>query len=226
MKVKTRVSLFALALALIPLLAVTVVLGWFSYSSAQEALNKQMESKLVSRREAKKRELESYFQTVNDQLLSQAQSNMLVSAASDFSGAFAEQNFVRQPLDAQVPEGTDPDSSVQGVNNAPSPATERSLDRYYREDFSGRYQEKNTGNKANVDAIIGSLSDRAKWFQYFYISDNEESLGEKDNMLSSSLSGRYDQVHETYHLAIQAFLKRFGFYDIFIIDPNTGDVVY
>ncbi|WP_299768366.1 methyl-accepting chemotaxis protein [uncultured Pseudoteredinibacter sp.] len=209
MKVRTRVSLFALALSLIPLLAVTVVLGWFSYSSAQEALNKQLESKLVSRREAKKTELESYFQTVNDQLLSQAQSNMLVSAAIDFNEAFAQQSFA----------GTD------AIERFGSDA-ERSLDDYYQNDYANRYKEKNTGKSVDVDSIVSSLGERAKWFQYYYISDNEEALGEKDNMLSSSLGGSYDEVHELYHPAIQAFLKRFGFYDIFIIDPETGDVVY
>jgi len=209
MKVRTRVSLFALALSLIPLLAVTVVLGWFSYSSAQEALNKQLESKLVSRREAKKTELESYFQTVNDQLLSQAQSNMLVSAAIDFNEAFAQQSFAGP--DAIESFGSD---------------AERSLDDYYQNDYANRYKEKNTGKSVDVDSIVSSLGERAKWFQYYYISDNEEALGEKDNMLSSSLGGSYDEVHELYHPAIQAFLKRFGFYDIFIIDPETGDVVY
>ncbi len=214
MKVRTRVSLFALALSLLPLLVVTVVLGWFSYSSAQEALNKQLESKLVSRREAKKTELESYFQTVNDQLLSQAQSNMLVSAASDFSRAFSEQNFVEGGEFES--EGTTPFT----------PDAKSSLEGYYRNDYAGRYAEKNTGQQIDVDSIVDALGERAKWFQYYYISDNEEALGEKDIMLASSLGGSYDQVHETYHLAIQAFLKRFGFYDIFIVNPDTGDVVY
>lgn len=212
MKVRSRVSIFALALALIPLLAVTIILGWFSYTSAEEALKQELKNNLISRRDAKKSELESYFQTVNDQLLSQAQSTMLVAAVKGFSQTFNQESFGADPLD-------------RSLADIPGDAVD-SLDYYYRNDFSKRFQEKNIGKTASVDSLISGLSERAKWFQYLYISDNEEALGEKDNMLSSAMNLGYDQTHERYHPSIQGFLKRFGFYDIFIIDPESGNVVY
>lgn len=69
---------------------------------------------------------------------------------------------------------------------------------------------------------MDSLGAHTKWFQYSYISNNEKTNG----MQASSKVGTYNEVHETYHKAFQAFLERFGFYDIFIVNPNTGDVVY
>lgn len=216
MKVRSRVSIFALTLSLFPLLIVTLVLGWFSYSSARDALENEIENNLISRRDAKKSELEAYFQTVNDQLLSQAQSTMLIEAAKGFKKDFQTENFQDNIRD-----------EYQGNGIAtPTDAINESLDRYYYNDFIERYKEKNVNKETDVNAIIGSLSDRAKWFQYYYISNNGEALGEKDNLLSSPLESAYDRTHEKFHPPIQGFLKRFGFYDIFIIDPETSHIVY
>lgn len=216
MKVRSRVSIFALTLSLLPLLIVTLVLGWFSYSSARDALENEIENNLISRRDAKKSELEAYFQTVNDQLLSQAQSTMLIEAAKGFKQDFQTENFQDNIS-----------NEYQGNGIAkPTDAVNESLDRYYYNDFIERYKEKNVNKETDVNAIIGSLSDRAKWFQYYYISNNGEALGEKDNLLSSPLESAYDRTHEKFHPPIQGFLKRFGFYDIFIVNPDTGHIVY
>ncbi|MCV6614990.1 MAG: hypothetical protein OIF35_08430, partial [Cellvibrionaceae bacterium] len=124
MKVKTRVSVFALALALIPLLSVTVILGWFSFNSAQQALNQQLENSLVSRREAKRIELEDYFDTVNKQLLSQAQSTMLVDAVQELDQAFKQESF----------------GSIDGsLANLPAQG-QQSVRNYYENDYSNRYK--------------------------------------------------------------------------------------
>ncbi|MBB6523814.1 methyl-accepting chemotaxis protein [Pseudoteredinibacter isoporae] len=225
MKVRSRVSIFALTLSLLPLLIVTLVLGWFSYSSAKDALEKEIENNLISRRDAKKSELEAYFQTVNDQLLSQAQSTMLIEAAKGFRNEFLSETFQQASLSNLSSFSNLSEFSETAIAGIPE-SVKQSLDQYYYNDFIERYKEKNVNKETDINAIVGNLSNRAKWFQYYYISNNEESLGEKDNMLSSPLGSGYDQTHEKYHPPIQGFLKRFGFYDIFIVDPDSGHIVY
>ncbi len=36
----------------------------------------------------------------------------------------------------------------------------------------------------------------------------------------------YHKVHEKYHVSIASFLKTYGYYDIFLIDDQTGHIVY
>ncbi|MBT3354583.1 MAG: hypothetical protein HN402_06650, partial [Candidatus Scalindua sp.] len=36
----------------------------------------------------------------------------------------------------------------------------------------------------------------------------------------------YSKLHAKYHPAIRDFLDQFGYYDIFLVDPDSGDIVY
>jgi len=211
MKVRSKISIFAVVLAVVPLFTVAVILGWLSYSSAQQAMQQQLENSLISRREAKKSEIEAYFSTVYRQLTSQAASIMMVDAAKEFSAGFhhvAADEFAAAPA------------------RSVSTEVDSSLEKYYRQEFGRRYEDKNNGEAADIDAITGRLSDKAKWFQYLYISNNPAKLGAKDSMQGSNLDPAYDAVHHRYHPSIREFLQKFGFYDVFIIDPQSGHVVY
>jgi methyl-accepting chemotaxis protein len=36
----------------------------------------------------------------------------------------------------------------------------------------------------------------------------------------------YDRIHKKYHPVFRNFLHKFEFYDIFLVDPDTGHIVY
>lgn len=99
-------------------------------------------------------------------------------------------------------------------------------------DFSGledryRYQQKNTKGALSKDFDLWmSLDDKAKQLQSYYITQNEFNIGEKDKMHSIKPDVEYSYVHSKYHNTFKSFLDSFGFYDIFIIDPIDGRVVY
>lgn len=202
MKVRSKVSIFAVLLVAIPLFTVAMILGWLSYTTAQEAMQIQLNNSLVSRREAKKSEIEDYFSTVYGQLISQASSAMIVDAAKEFDAAYKAS-----------------DSTLTSSAND-------SLNEFYEQDFSNKYTKKNNGTRPSVSSITGALSEKAKWFQYLFISNNPADLGEKDTMQSSELDPGYDAVHQRYHPSVREFLQQFGFYDVFIVEPNNGNVVY
>lgn len=211
MKVRSKISVFAVFLAVVPMFSISVILGFLSYFSAQEAVQKQLQNSLVSRREAKKSEIEAYFSTVYGQLVSQAASTMVVDAAKQFSAAFQRSSV---------------DDSSESAEREISSGVNESLQNYYRQEYGQRYSDKNNGDAVDVAALTDLLSDKAKWFQYLYISNNSAELGAKDSMQSSKLDSRYDAVHQRYHASMRKFLQQFGFYDVFIIDPQSGHVVY
>lgn len=211
MKVRSKISIFAVVLAVVPLFTVAVILGWLSYSSAQQAMQQQLENSLISRREAKKSEIEDYFSTVYSQLTSQAASIMVVDAAKELRAGFHQ---------------IDADEFAESPARKISTEIDASLERYYRQEFGRRYEDKNNGEAVDIEAITDLLSDKAKWFQYLYISNNSAQLGAKDSMQSSNLDPAYDTAHKRYHPSLREFLKQFGFYDVFIIDPQSGHVIY
>ena len=78
----------------------------------------------------------------------------------------------------------------------------------------------------DVDAILNSLDADSIALQHQYISANPNPLGEKDSLIAANDQSEYSALHAKYHPHIRDFLQKFEFYDIFLVDPDTGDIVY
>ena len=59
-----------------------------------------------------------------------------------------------------------------------------------------------------------------------YIHKNSYPAGQKLNLDYANDGSNYTQTHKIYHPVFRNYLKTFGYYDIFIADPGTGDIVY
>ncbi len=36
----------------------------------------------------------------------------------------------------------------------------------------------------------------------------------------------YSRLHAKYHPVIRGFLEQYGYYDIFLVEPDSGDIAY
>jgi len=59
-----------------------------------------------------------------------------------------------------------------------------------------------------------------------YISKNPYPAGKKLELVDAGDESEYTKVHKTYHPLFKEYLERYGYYDIFLIDNNTGEIVY
>ena len=50
--------------------------------------------------------------------------------------------------------------------------------------------------------------------------------GLKHHLDNAGDGSSYSKVHEFYHQTIRSYLEKFGYYDIFLVDDETGYVVY
>lgn len=62
--------------------------------------------------------------------------------------------------------------------------------------------------------------------QQAYIADNPNALGEKDKLKSSGQLAGYDAVHQQFHDELHRYLSTYAYYDIFLVDVQTGNIVY
>jgi len=58
------------------------------------------------------------------------------------------------------------------------------------------------------------------------MTDNSNPTGSKHMMDDAGDGSTYSAVHAKYHPAMRSFLEEFGFYDILIVDPRNGNIVY
>ncbi|TWT72429.1 methyl-accepting chemotaxis protein [Crateriforma conspicua] len=204
-----------LVCGLAPMLAVSV---WNAMSSrsgnarlaeqANDDLRDKLEAQLSAIRDLKKQEIEDYFGTIENQVVTMSQSPAIVDAMVEFTDAF-HRNAVERDLSD--------DDLV---------AMQRDLAQYYQVDFSQKYHLENDQRDADAMARLNRLPGYALAMQHAYIGANPHPLGEKSNLDNAETGTEYDRLHEKYHPSIRDFLERFGYYDIFLVDAKTGNIVY
>lgn len=170
-------------------------------------LRQEAMSKLEAVREVKKAATQRYFQTIEDQIITFSQDQMVVDAMRQFKDSFAK---VREE------SAIDSDQLAKMRND---------LFTYYSGDFSNEYRNQNSGKSPGIDRLFKPLDDDSVVLQYKYIKANAHPLGSKHLLDSADDNSRYSLVHGKVHPIIRNYLDKFGYYDIFLVDSDTGDII-
>ncbi len=185
----------------------TIVVSLMAINIAGDQLEKQSFSQLESTRQIKASGISRYFLDVEAKLATMAQSSTTLAAMNAFSRKFGD-------LEKLSGEDTD-------IANL-----KQELLTYYEEQFGEEYKKRNGGETTDIASLFNSLAPETIQLQHAYIYDNPHPLGEKHLLDGSSNGLSYNSVHKFYHDYFRNFLIKFGFYDIFLIDAQKGNIVY
>ncbi len=160
---------------------------------------------LTSIRSTKKRNIEDYFTIIRNQLFNFASDRMIVDAMRAFKTAFKHL-----------------EDEVKMIPNKDE--VSKHLREYYELEFLPRLN----ANSDNTETLETFWVDdfRTIYMQYLYISSNQNETGKKHLLDAPQELNEYSKLHELYHPIIRNFLLSFGYYDIFLIDSDTGHIVY
>ena len=198
-------TIILLFVGLLPML----VAAFVANNVANRELSKQAYGQLESIREIKSKAINSYFDNVKAQLIDMAERRETLNAMDAFRRSFST---------LASREGMDVEGESERIKNQ--------LREFYDNEFSQEYQRRNDGSTIDVRPLIDGISTNAIAAQYFYISNNANELGEKHNLDLADGKASYHRMHERYHYDFKSFAERFGFYDIFLIEAETGEIVY
>ena len=200
---KKKLLVAFLSAGLIPLL----IGGFIVNQQASDALETAAFKQLESLREVKRREIENYFQTIHDQVLTMSESTMTIFAMNTLRKGFHQDKGLKKLSEDEF-------------------ATRKSrLKDYYQNQYGAEYEKQNS--KTIEIAKLMPTEPLEVYRQDRYISSNQHPLGSKDALDFAPLVGeQYDRVHRKYHPMFRNFLHKFGYYDIFLVDPDTGHIVY
>ncbi len=206
MQLKQKLPLVCVAMALVPTIIVSALIGIQSYDSGRNAIEDQAKAQLISIRDIKKQQIEDYFETIKNQVLTFSNDRMMIDAMRAFKPAFANYR------------------SEAGLNSLT--AQERALSSYYQNDFLNEYRQRNNGETVNVRTRLNPLDQDSLALQHAFISDNPHPLGSKEMLTELADGSDYSALHAKYHPAIRDYLYKFEYYDIFLVDSDSGDVIY
>jgi methyl-accepting chemotaxis protein len=66
----------------------------------------------------------------------------------------------------------------------------------------------------------------AKLLQQAYIADNGMPIGEKHKFEMGNTQSSYDDTHKLYHAKFTRFLENWSYYDIFLVEPENGHIIF
>jgi methyl-accepting chemotaxis protein len=205
MKIRNKLIIGALILGIIPVLAVGLIIGSVAVASSDDALKKQNQNQLVAIRDTTARSIESYFRTIKNQVLTFSNDRMIIDAMRHFRGGF--KNYRQQA-------GGNLEEEKVAVKD------------YYENQFGQNYRKLNNGKQANLRAMLSGLDEDSLALQSAYIAKNPQALGEKDGLMRAKQASDYNKYHGLYHPHIRDYLQKFQYYDIFLVDHVTGDIIY
>jgi class 3 adenylate cyclase/hemoglobin-like flavoprotein len=174
-------------------------IGWYQ---TQATLRNKIAEQLAGIRSTKAEQFESYFENLNNQVGMLASDSNVVKAMVDFNGSFRnlDRNFI-------------------------PPEWDTALDAFYTEQFFPRLQKNLSPQELNP-SVYRPTGQAARYLQYHYIAANPNPIGKKDQLLDAGDGSDYSKAHAKYQKFFAGIVQKFGYYDLFLINPETGDIIY
>lgn len=205
MSLKLRILFTILSLVIGSLLVVSTATMIVSSNVSETALTQAAKEKLTSQAVNTKQAIETYFDLLESQIAIMSQKKDVISKAGDFIQAF--NTYVSQR------------GQITG-------AERDKLASYYKNDFSERYNKRNGKPLGSIDPLFSGLSNTAYALQYDFIASSAYNIGEKDGLTDLGNESQYSALHKAFHPDTRRFLQEYGYYDVFIADATSGNIVY
>ena len=201
-EMKWALIITMLVAGLVPLIGT----GLYALYGAEEALHAKGFDQLVSLKTAKKNEIENYFKLIENQVITLSEDKMILNMMRDTRGGFKSL-------------AKDADVSQEKFSEY-----KRDIQRFFAQEFGAKFTN-DTGKSISTSELMAE-SDAGILAQYHYISGNKYPLGSKLKLDDPKDGSRYSNLHKRYHPVVRSYLEKFGYYDIFLVDHRTGNIVY
>ncbi len=177
-----------------------------SYRNSVSALHGATTKALVAAREMKAQQISDYFSLLHNQVELMASDRTTLLAMKDLKKSF----LLVEP-------------QVQGDGQRTQTA-EQGLRREYNSGFLRLLADSRGGGNEEERYFPKELVTR--YLQYLFIADNPNPTGSKHLLDRPKSEIGYAAAHAEYHPMFRDFLQKYGFYDVFLIDPQSGYIVY
>lgn len=186
---------------LIASLGSILVVGYLSWNKANGILTERIFSELTVVRTSKAYQIESYLNLFRQQIETLCENKMVVEAMREFDRSFERLEQASIPIEWQ-----------------------EKIESYYNQEFLPRLAKNIDGTP--VYETYSPTQPQSLYLQYHYLANNSHPVGQKDELERAEDNSKYSEIHQSYHYLFRNLIKRFGYYDLFLIDAETGDIVY
>ncbi|WP_271251654.1 adenylate/guanylate cyclase domain-containing protein [Pseudanabaena sp. Chao 1811] len=177
-----------------------VVTAYLGYQSGKSNLTDRAFNQLTSVRASKAYQIESYFKTIRNHIQTLSNDISVGTAIIEFTNAYRQLESVTLPAD-----------------------NSQKITAYYQNEFLPKLAKTEQGSPVLNSFLPESTA--SNYLQYHYIATNPNPIGKKHLLDKANDGSEYSRIHERYHPIFRNIIEKFGYYDMFLIDPQ-GTVVY
>jgi methyl-accepting chemotaxis protein len=221
MRLRQKMFIGSALLAVIPVLITAYFTSKIAGTLGQKALSDSAQSHITSVRDTKKAQIEGYFDLVGNQLQVYADARTTIDAMRSMKEAFHKfKDEAGLQTDADVEEGPPIPQAL------PIEEYKDAMEELYTSDYTQEYETFNVNPAPDMKEVLNQLDENSIALQYFYIAANPNPLGTKEEFFAANDASSYTQLHRNYHPYVHNIQRRFVFEDIFLVDSDTGHIIY
>lgn len=180
-------------------LGALLILGGLSWLRFRNAFQTQVFEHLISVRAAKGKQLETYLGDIQSHVATLSEDQMVVAAMVELGSTYRD---------------------LQSEAIADEQLT--AIEKYYTDEFLPALAEN--VESVQILANYRPTTQAAQYLQYQYIVSN--TAADEADLDAAADESAYSTVHGRYHPLFRNLIQQFGYEDLYLIDFNTGDVVY
>jgi len=177
------------------------VTGTIAYVKYLNALKQDVMNQLTGLNRSRAFQIESYYTTIRNHAETLSDDRMFTQAMREFREAFFKLDAAPVPAEA-----------IDGVRQD------------YIQNFYPEMQKLKMARGRVEDYL--PYSPAAIQLQNLYIVKNPKPKGRRDELDNAGDGSEYSAIHEKYHRAFRNIIKKFGYYDLYLVDYRTGRIVY
>jgi class 3 adenylate cyclase len=190
-------------LSLLVLLGVTTfaVTGTIAYIKYLDSLKQDVMKQLTGLNRSKAFQIESYYRIIHNHAETLSNDRMFIEATREFRDAYIKLNTASLPAE-----------SMEAV----------------REDYINNFYpqiQKLKMARGRVEDYL-PYTPAAIELQYLYIVKNPNTQGHSEDLANAGDGSEYSRVHQKYHQAFRSIIRKFGYYDLYLIDYETQRILY
>ncbi|MFK7995643.1 MAG: methyl-accepting chemotaxis protein [Granulosicoccus sp.] len=201
MKMRPLLIICMVIAGLVPMAVTSVIIAKQAIDTKSKATMSGLVSDVVSRKSF----VDQYIGFLEGQAATMGQNGTVVNAMSGFAAGFSYLSDM----------AADSQTSKQEMKTR--------LQRFYERVLIPNLEAD--GVNASAQQLM-PRTDAGLLAQFLYIIENSNPVGQKEELDTHSGSDSYGVVHAAHHDMFRTFLRQFGYYDIFLIEPEQGNIVY
>ncbi len=206
MNIRQKLLYGAAALTAIPVVLTATFLWAGASQLSSETIDAQTEAQLVGIRDSRRQALIDEFN----------------ARVADVATLAAQ----RSTLDAFRALKTSFDSAAKDLPRFDAAAANLAMNAYVEEQFKAEFARRNAEAMPDFARTIAARDANTVVLQAAFITANPNPLGQKEKMIVPTTDFAYGRAHALFHPSLERSLKLQGFYDLFLVDVETDNIVY